>query len=123
MRYIICSVNEVMNMAKLPGQSIRTSSTGRPVMVLLDALGKRWALRLIWELNQSSPCTFRQLRARCDDISPTSLNNRLRDLREIELIELGESGFALTKQGQTLSRLLEPLDQWANQWAKTLKND
>ena len=120
MRYILCSVNQGISMAKLPGQSIPTSTTGRPVMVLLDALGKRWTLRLLWELNQSWPCTFRELRARCDDISPTSLNNRLKDLRELKLIELGDSGYALTEQGQSLSRLLEPLDRWANQWAKQI---
>jgi DNA-binding HxlR family transcriptional regulator len=89
-------------------------------MVLLDALGKRWTLRLIWELNRHGPGTFRELRARCEDVSPTSLNNRLKDLRDLELIELGESGYALTEQGRSLSRLLKPLDQWANEWALTL---
>lgn len=92
-------------------------------MVLLDALGKRWTLRLIWELNKNTPCTFRELQAQCGDMSPTSLNNRLKDLRELKLIELGESGFALTAHGLSLSRLLEPLDQWSNKWAKTLDGD
>ena len=89
-------------------------------MVLLDTLGKRWTLRLIWELNQSGSGTFRELQARCEDVSPTSLNSRLKELRELDLIELGETGYALTKQGLSLSHLLKPLDQWANQWAKNL---
>lgn len=110
-------------MTKLPGESVRGSTTGRPVMVLLDVLGKRWTLRLIWELNQNGPGTFRELRARCEDVSPTSLNNRLKELRELQLIELGESGFILSKQGQSLSRLLKPLDQWASKWALTLDTD
>ena len=110
-------------MAKLPGQPVRGSTTGRPVMVLLDALGKRWTLRLIWELNRNGSGTFRELRTRCEDISPTSLNNRLKELRELKLIEHGESGFTLTDQGRSLSLLLKPLDQWANEWAGTLDRD
>ena len=110
-------------MAKLPGQPARGSTTGRPIMVLLDALGKRWTLRLIWELNRNGPCTFRELRARCEDVSPTSLNTRLKELRNLQLIELGENGFSLTEQGESLSRVLAPLDRWANQWAVSLDRD
>ena len=107
-------------MAKLPGQPVRGSTTGRPIMVLLDALGKRWTLRLVWELNRNGPGTFRELQARCEDVSPTSLNNRLKELRVLDLSELDESGYGLTKQGQSLSLLLKPLDQWASQWAKSM---
>ena len=92
-------------------------------MVLLDVLGKRWTLRLLWELNRHGPGSFRELQARCEDVSPTSLNSRLKELRELELVELGEAGFALTNQGKSLSKLLKPLDQWANQWAKQLDAD
>ena len=110
-------------MTKLPGQAVQGSTTGRPVMVLLDALGKRWTLRLIWELNRNGPGTFRELRARCEDVSPTSLNNRLKELRNLQLVELGEKGFSLTEQGESLSRVLAPLDRWANQWAVFLDRD
>lgn len=108
-------------MVKRPGQTVRGSSTGRPVMVLLDALGKRWALRVVWELSQDDPCSFRDLRSRCEDVSPTSLNQRLKDLRELGLIELGEGGYALSEQGRALSRLFKPLDAWANDWARWLE--
>jgi len=89
-------------------------------MVLLDILGKRWTLRLLWELHKDGPGTFRDLRARCGDVSPTVLNNRLKELRDLKLIELGTSGFALTPYGRSLSQLLAPLDRWANQWAVDL---
>jgi DNA-binding HxlR family transcriptional regulator len=105
-------------MVKLPGQSVSGSTTGRPVMVLLDALSKRWALRIIWELHSKGPGTFRDLRSRCDDVSPTSLNRRLKELRELKLIELGDSGFALTQQGRSLTELLAPIDAWASRWAQ-----
>ena len=30
--------------------SVRGSRTGRPIMALLDLLGRRWTLRILWEL-------------------------------------------------------------------------
>lgn len=48
-----------------PGHKVRGSDTGRPIMALLDLLGRRWALRIIWEL-RATPLTFRELRTRCD---------------------------------------------------------
>ena len=107
-------------MAQLPGQPVRGSISGRPVMVLLDTLGKRWAIRVIWELSKKDACTFRELQAQCEDVSPTSLNKRLKDLRELNLIEHTTEGYALTEHGRSLGKLLLPLDHWANEWAKTL---
>lgn len=108
-------------MAKLPGQPVRGSASGRPVMVLLDLLGKRWTLRVIWELYHRGPATFRELRSLCEDVSPTSLNNRLKELRELGLAELKDEGYSLTEQGQSLSALLAPIDGWAESWAESLQ--
>ena len=33
-----------------PGSAVRGSRTGRPVMAVLDVLGRRWGLRIAWEL-------------------------------------------------------------------------
>lgn len=109
-----------MYMTKRPGEPVRGSTTGRPIMVLLDMLGKRWTLRIIWEIGHNGPGSFRDLQARCEDVSPTSLNSRLKELRDLKLIELGDGGFALTEQGLVLSRLLMPLDAWSKDWAQTL---
>ena len=57
-------------------RAVRGSKTGRPIMRLLDVLGKRWTLQVLWELRDER-LTFRELRERCDDVSPTSLNHRL----------------------------------------------
>ena len=110
-------------MVRLPGQATKGSASGRPVMVLLDALGKRWTLRIIWELNREAPCTFRDLRGRCDEVSPTSLNQRLKDLSELGLIERTSLGYSLTDYGRSLSKLLLPLDRWASEWANWLSQD
>jgi DNA-binding HxlR family transcriptional regulator len=92
-------------------------------MALLDLLGRRWALRILWELREGG-ATFRELRARCDDISPTVLNDRLRELRESGILELqaGE-GYRCTKHGEELAEALLPLNAWANAWERRMGNN
>ena len=68
-------------MAQAKRRTIRGSKTGRPIMVLLDLMGRRWTLRIIWEL-RGEALTSRALRERCDDISPTVLQTRVGELRE-----------------------------------------
>ena len=86
-------------------------------MVLLDVLGRRWSLRVLWEL-RGQPLTFRALRERCDGVSPSVLNARLAELRELAVVEVGDDGYALSNQGRALGELLVPLDTWARRWAK-----
>jgi DNA-binding HxlR family transcriptional regulator len=84
----------------------------RPIMQLLEVLGRRWALRALWEL-RDGPRTFRALREACDDVSPSSLNHRLADLRALGVVVLGEDGYALSKPGARLSRILLELHRWS----------
>jgi len=101
-----------------PGQPVRGSRTGRPVMALLDLLGRRWALRILWELREK-PMNFRELRARCDSMSPSVLNQRLAELRETGIVALGgHAGYGLTAEGRSLLGALAPLGDWARRWAK-----
>jgi len=94
---------------------VRGSRTGRPIMVLLDLLGRRWALRIMWEL-RNEPLTSRALRTACDEASPTVLNERLKELRGADFIELGDAGYALTALGRELSEKLMPLHHFAEKW-------
>jgi hypothetical protein len=41
-------------------------------MALLDLLGRRWALRVLWELRDGEALTFRELQARCGGVSSTT---------------------------------------------------
>jgi len=100
-----------------PGRPVRGSHTGRPLMALLDLLGRRWALRVMWEL-RGEPLTFRALRERCDDVSPSVLNERLAELREAGIVDAGPGGYALTAEGARLGRKLAPLEAWAAEWEK-----
>lgn len=95
---------------------VRGSSTGRPIMVLFDLLGQRWTMRILWELREGA-VTFRGLRERCDDVSPTLLNQRLKTLREMDLLELTEGGYGYTPWGKQLAAELMRLHAWSERWA------
>lgn len=107
--------------APLPGAGVRGSATGRPIMALLDLLGRRWALRILWELRDGRPETFRALQARMDELSPSILNTRMKELRTAQLVALAPEGYALTAQGSKLLALMLPLDHWAKGWARQLE--
>ena len=97
-------------------RGVRGSRTGRPIMVLLDLLGRRWSLRILWEL-RDAPLTSRALRTACDEASPTVLQARLNDLREAGLVELGEAGgYGLTALGRELCETFMPLHRFAERW-------
>jgi len=101
-----------------PGRRVRGSRGGRPIMALLDLLGRRWLLRVLWEL-RGEPLTFRALRARCDAVSPSVLNARLAELREVGIVGLDPGGgYALTREGRGLLEALAPLQGWAERWAR-----
>ncbi|HZC74095.1 MAG TPA: helix-turn-helix domain-containing protein [Jatrophihabitans sp.] len=101
-----------------PGDPVRGSRSGRPIMVALDLLGRRWALRIMWEL-RDGPLGARELRRRCDDISPSVLYARLTELRSAALIDQDANGdYGLTRIGARLGTAIEPLDRWAREWAR-----
>ena len=96
---------------------VRGSTTGRPIMAAMDLLGRRWALRILWEL-RDGPIGARALRDRCDGMSSSVLYDRLRDLADAALIEqTATDAYALTRTGAELGRALKPLDDWAESWA------
>jgi DNA-binding HxlR family transcriptional regulator len=104
---------------KTPKQRrVRGSRTGRPIMVLLDLLGRRWSLRILWELRDQA-LTSRGLRAACDEASPTVLQARLSDLRQAELVELVPGdGYRLTPTGRELQETFLPLYHFAERWRR-----
>src|SRR5215831_15063307 len=103
--------------APKPGRPVRGSQTGRPIMALLDLLGRRWSLRILWELRDERKLTSRELRAACDEASPTVLQARLSELREAGFIALGEAGgYGLTPLGRELCETFLPLHRFAERW-------
>jgi DNA-binding HxlR family transcriptional regulator len=97
---------------------VRGSSTGRPVMALLDLLGRRWALRVLWELREDGVPTFRELQSRCGGISSSVLSERLRELRQAGIVaEPAGRGYRLSEEGRGLLDALAPVEAWSRRWA------
>lgn len=91
-------------------------------MAALDLLGRRWALRIIWEL-RDGPVGARALRERCDDMSSSVLYDRLRDLAEAGIVERTDDGYRLTALGADLIQAIVPLIEWAQDWSNSLDDD
>lgn len=108
--------------APKPGRPVRGSKSGKPIMALFDLLGRSWSLGIIWQLSDQ-PLTFRELQDKCETVSPTVLNKRLKELRDCLLVERGSRGYELTTLGQQLFALLEPFGSWSQHWAGHLEDD
>jgi DNA-binding HxlR family transcriptional regulator len=86
-------------------------------MAVLDLLGRRWALRVLWEL-RDGPLGFRALQERCDGMSSSVLNQRLAELQQAAVLERDEDGcYLLSGEGALLLEPLAQLNLWAERWA------
>jgi DNA-binding HxlR family transcriptional regulator len=99
----------------IPGVPVRGSKTGKPIMALLDLLGRTWALGIVWQLRQGC-LSFSELQQCCENISPTLLTKRLKELQQTKLLEKNLQGYQLTPIGLALFDVISPLGQWAKQW-------
>jgi len=87
-------------------------------MALLDLLGRRWNLRILWELREGR-FGFRALQEDCDGMSPSVLSERLMELQEAGMmLHTTERDYPLTQEGQELLQMLTPLHNWAERWAR-----
>ena len=103
-----------------PGSPVRGSDTGRPVMAALDLLGRRWVMRILWEL-RDGPLGFRALQTACDGMSSSVLCDRLADLVATQLVVIDEQGaYALTPIGLRLRAAMQPLHDWSREWEQAV---
>src|SRR3954465_6066944 len=92
-------------------------------MALFDLAGRRWTLRVLWELSEAGePLTFRELKARCADMSSSVLTRRVAELRDARLLARQADGYGLSELGQDLVRSLQPLLAWSRTWATELEH-
>lgn len=99
-----------------PGRPARGTRTGRPLLVAFDLLGRRWALRVLWELRQDR-LGFRALQERCESMSSSVLRDRLADLVGADLLDTDDAGrYGLSSHGHALLEALKPLASWAEEW-------
>jgi DNA-binding HxlR family transcriptional regulator len=84
----------------------------RPMAATLDLLGRRWALRLIWELRRDA-VSFSELRRRMG-VSPSVLSSRATELVEAGILERAPGRlYRLSGRGRELAQLLYELNRWA----------
>ena len=105
-----------------PGQPVRGSKSGKPIMALFDLLGRSWAMGILWNLH-AGPATFRSLQERCETVSPSTLNSRIKELKESGLVDRTVDGYVLTPMGDELLALLKPIAQWSRQWAAVIRDE
>jgi DNA-binding HxlR family transcriptional regulator len=94
------------------------SRTNRPIVQLLDLMGRRWTMRIVWELREQA-LGFRELQARCDGMSPSVLTQRLGELEAARIAARDAAGaWVLTASGRELLRRFLPVVDWAEGWAR-----
>jgi DNA-binding HxlR family transcriptional regulator len=103
-----------------PGKPVRGSRSGAPIMALFDLLGRNWSMGIIWVL-KDKPLNFRELQARCETVSPTTLNTRIQELLTALFVEKCINGYRLTPLGRQLFSLIEPVGKFAKKWGKNLQ--
>lgn len=80
---------------------------------LLAILEARYAIRVVWALRDGHAQTFRLLQDSIGNITPNTLNTRLRELRDARLVDHGDSGYILTSDGKDLVKRLSDLQAFA----------
>jgi DNA-binding HxlR family transcriptional regulator len=90
-------------------------------MAALDLLGRRWALRILWEL-RDGPLGARGLRDRCDAMSSSVMYERLKELHAAGLVRRdADDRYELTRNGSALGAAIAPLEAWADTWARSAR--
>ncbi len=98
-----------------------TAKRNNAINAAISLFHRRYVLRILWELRSES-LTFRQLQEACNDISPSTLNLRLGDLRAAGLVvHVSGEGYAVSDQGRSLLVAAAPVADWAVEWHGTGK--
>src|SRR3954468_10810572 len=93
----------------------RESTTTRALGDLFDLLGRRWTLRILWELRDRT-LSFNDLRRTVGGMSQSVLVTRLTDLFGAGLVADVPGGYRLTARGRSLVSELDAVAGWAADW-------
>jgi len=103
-------------------QYLRRAPTSQRMAGALSLAGKRWALRIVWEL-RVGPLNFRALQQACGQVSPSVLQRRIHELREAGIIEkIPSLGYRLSASGEKLFMVLGHLEKWSDSLERGLDN-
>ncbi len=91
-----------------------------PLEGVIHVISKKWTLQIIALLGNHTKLRFSEIQNRLGNISPKSLSDRLKELREIDLITRRAYSeipprveYSLTEEGDDLKRSIIPLMEWA----------
>ena len=96
-----------------------SSKENAAIGTLLALLEARYAMRVLWALKDGHPQTFRLLQDSVGSITPNTLNTRIKELREAELVTHGSDGYIVTPTGADLLKRLADLPAFAGKWVAT----
>lgn len=94
-----------------------SSKENAAISQLLGLLESRYAMRVLWALKDGHAQTFRLLQDSVGGITPNTLNTRIKELREVGLIDHGSDGYIVTASGSDLLKRLNDVQAFANRWA------
>jgi DNA-binding HxlR family transcriptional regulator len=94
-----------------------------PVSQVLEVIGHRWAVQVLWTLHQAARALrFRELQRSLVPITQKELTNRLRDLESAGLVHRKVYAevpprveYRMTELGQTIMPILVALGQWVKE--------
>ncbi len=86
------------------------------MLAIMELLGQRWVLRVIWELEPGA-LGFLELRRRMGNCSSSMLSERLQQLVAAGLVVKNDTGaWELTVAGAALGQALSGLWDWSESW-------
>jgi DNA-binding HxlR family transcriptional regulator len=94
-----------------------SSKENAAISQLLGLLESRYAIRVLWALRDGHAQTFRLLQDSVGGITPNTLNTRIKELREADLLTHGNDGYIVTPAGADLLKRLGDLSAFAGKWA------
>ncbi len=93
-----------------------------PVREVLDRIGDKWSVQVVFHLSQQGTLRFSELRRRIDRISHRMLTATLRGLERDGLVSRTQFStipprveYALTPMGATLLDPIQALERWARE--------
>lgn len=93
----------------------RARATEAALAELFELLGRRWTLRVVWELRDRT-LAFNDLRRAVGGMSQSVLVTRLTELFGAGLVADVPGGYGLTPAGGELVKRLAALEAWAPEW-------
>ena len=97
-----------------------SSKENNAIGQLLELLESRYAIRVLWALKDGHAQTFRLLQDSVGNITPNTLNTRIKEMREAGLITHGSDGYVVTASGADLLKRLGDLSAFATKWSANL---